>query len=191
MNRKEKRMNKFKSLNTDFRTVYPKELPDRKCGECVRCELRNHSYNGKQEGYHCTMQPYDKDIQPGDKACVHWGSRKEEMERKRLYKEAEENRRKKLWATYSIRKPVKLPIVNDGFGEIPECPICGEMPYSTEQCHWCGQRFILDEEVENYLKPLTKKMKCFSCDADVVAKVSRYNGHIHYRCEKCGCRVMS
>jgi hypothetical protein len=23
----------------------------------------------------------------------------------------------------------------------PVCPICGEMPYSVEQCVFCGQRF--------------------------------------------------
>lgn len=41
--------------------------------------------------------------------------------------------------------------MNDGYGMIPECPICGEMPYSTEQCYWCGQRFVQDEEVEAQL----------------------------------------
>jgi hypothetical protein len=24
----------------------------------------------------------------------------------------------------------------------PECPRCGEMPYSEEQCQFCGQRFL-------------------------------------------------
>lgn len=30
----------------------------------------------------------------------------------------------------------------------PECPHCGEMPYSTERCVFCGQRFT-QEETEN------------------------------------------
>lgn len=68
---------------------------------------------------------------------------------------------------------------------IPECPICGEMPYSTEQCHWCGQRFIQDKEVEEYKKPLTKEVTCFSCGRKVIANVSKYNGHISYHCQ-CG-----
>lgn len=55
----------------------------------------------------------------------------------------------------------KTPNHNDGYGMIPECPICGEMPYSTKQCHWCGQRFIQDKEVEEYEKPLTKEVTCF------------------------------
>ena len=97
----------------------------------------------------------------------------------------EENRRKELWNIYSKREPIKLPIVNDGYGMIPECPICGEMPYSTEQCHWCGQRFIQDEEVKEYAKPLTKEVTCFSCGRKVTASVSKYNGHISYHCQ-CG-----
>ena len=26
----------------------------------------------------------------------------------------------------------------------PVCPYCGDMPYSTEQCMFCGQRFVLE-----------------------------------------------
>ena len=63
---------------------------------------------------------------------------------------------------------------------IPECPICGEMPYSTEQCYWCGQRFVQDEEVEEYATPQTIKGNCFNCGADVVIHVSKYNGHKSY-----------
>ena len=117
---------------------------------------------------------------------------KEKHERiERLRAEAEENRRKELWAIYSGSEPVKLPIINDGYGMIPECPVCGEKPYSTEQCHWCGQRFIQDDDIKEYVKPVTKKMKCISCGADVIANVSKYNGHIRYRCAKCGASVMS
>lgn len=97
----------------------------------------------------------------------------------------EENRRKELWNIYSKREPIKLPIINDGYGIIPECPICGEIPYSTKQCHWCGQRFIQDKEVEEYEKPLTKEVTCFSCGRKVIANVSKYNGHISYYCQ-CG-----
>ena len=27
----------------------------------------------------------------------------------------------------------------------PECPYCGEMPYSYEQCQFCGQRFVKEK----------------------------------------------
>ena len=47
------------------------------------------------------------------------------------------------------------------------------MPYSTEQCHWCGQRFIQDEEVKEFAKPLTKEVTCFSCGRKVIANVSK------------------
>ena len=73
---------------------------------------------------------------------------------------------------------------------IPECPICGEMPYSTEQCHWCGQRFVQDEEIEEYAKPLTENGKCISCGSDVVIHISKYNGHKRFHCDKCGCSVI-
>ena len=31
---------------------------------------------------------------------------------------------------------------NDEDERVPICPSCGEMPYSFEQCVFCGQRFI-------------------------------------------------
>lgn len=46
-------------------------------------------------------------------------------------------------------------------------------------------RFIQDKEVEEYEKPLTKEVTCFSCGRKVIANVSKYNGHISYHCQ-CG-----
>ena len=139
---------------------------------------------------HCMMQNYDIDIDPTDKACVHWWNKEEHERIERLNDEAQENRRKELWKIYAKKDPIKLPIVNDGYGMIPECPICGEMPYSTEQCYWCGQRFVQDEEVEEYATPQTINGNCFNCGADVVIHVSKYNGHKSYHCNKCGCSIM-
>lgn len=150
-------------------SIYPEELLDKKCGGCVRCQPRKRK---NETGYHCTTQPYTKDISPEDKACVIYWDKEEEEKYKTLIEKDKENRRKELWNIYSKREPIKLPIVNDGYGIIPECPICGEMPYSTKQCHWCGQRFIQDET-------------CFLCGRKVIANVSKYNGHISYRCQ-CG-----
>ena len=163
-------------------SIYPEELLDKKCGGCVRCQPRER--NG-ETGYHCTTQPYTKDISPEDKACVIYWDKEEERKYEALKAQDEEDRRKELWNIYSNREPIKLPIINDGYGMIPECPICGEMPYSTEQCHWCGQRFIQDKEIEEYEKPLTKEVTCFSCGRKVMANVSKYNGHISYHCQ-CG-----
>lgn len=135
----------------------------------MRCQSRKKK---GETGYHCTTQPYTREISPEDKACVIYWDKEEEEKYKALIEKDKENRRKELWNIYSKREPIKLPIVNDGYGIIPECPICGEMPYSTKQCHWCGQRFIQDET-------------CFLCGRKVIANVSKYNGHISYRCQ-CG-----
>ena len=56
----------------------------------------------------------------------------------------------------ALRKPVRIRWV-DGLtpcGDIapksdPECPYCGEMPYSLEQCQFCGQRFIQEDEQDD------------------------------------------
>lgn len=170
--------------------IYPEELLDKKCGGCVRCGLRERQYKGKIGGYHCSMQKYEKDISTEDKACVHYLDRKIKEEIEKLHEQDIENRRKELWSVYAEKEPIKLPIVHDGYGYIPECPVCGEMPYSTEQCHWCGQRFIQDEEIEEYAKPLSKNGKCFNCGADVVIHISKYNRHKRFHCDKCGCSVM-
>ena len=53
-----------------------------------------------------------------------------------------------------LRKPVPLEWIDsfDGMRDIiikggdPKCPHCGEMPYSTEQCVFCGQRFVQDKK---------------------------------------------
>lgn len=170
--------------------IYPEELLDKKCGGCMRCQERDHLRGEWDVGYHCTMQNYKKDISPEDKACVHYWDRAEEMARKRQHEEDIENRRQELWAIYSDKPPVKLPIVHDGYGRIPKCPICGEMPYSTEQCHWCGQRFIQDEEIEEYSKPDVIEFKCPSCGTMGQAVRSKYNGHKHFHCKKCGMSFM-
>lgn len=44
--------------------IYPEELLDKKCGGCVRCKPRERK---GETGYHCTTQPYTKDISPEDK----------------------------------------------------------------------------------------------------------------------------
>ena len=45
------------------RIIYPEELLDKKCGGCVRCELRDNRIKEKNSGYHCTTQDYDIEIE--------------------------------------------------------------------------------------------------------------------------------
>lgn len=165
----------------------PKDVSDKTCGECVRCEKRD--WIG-ETGYHCTMQHYDIDISPEDKACKEWWDKANHERIERINNERQEKRREELWVIYANKPPVKLPIAFDGYGMIPECPVCGEMPYSTEQCHWCGQRFIQDDEIEEYTTPEKAEETCIYCGGKVVGERSKYNGHFHGICEKCGAMVI-
>lgn len=177
---------KERYMNRDiFR--YPEELIDKKCGGCVRCEKRDH---GKKKGYHCSMRDWNIDIHPEDKACTEYWDR-EEHEAVELQHQADiENRRQELWSIYAKRDPIKLPIVYDGYGNIPECPVCGDMPYDTEQCHWCGQRFIQDEDIKEYNEPWTEKFTCPKCGTEGTVYRSKYNGHKHFQCDHCGMAFM-
>lgn len=173
--------------NHDETFIYPEELIDKKCGGCVRCEPRTH---GSKGGWHCCMRNYNIDITPEDKACVGYWDRAERNRAEAEHQAAIEARRKELWAIYAEKEPVELPLVYDGYGRIPKCPICGEMPYSTEQCHWCGQRYIQTAEVRDYDKPHVIDFTCPNCHKPGKANISKYNGHKHFRCEHCGFAFM-
>ncbi len=179
--------------NRDDVFIYPEEVCDKKCGGCVRFTSNNDGFpRGEYDinGYHCSMRGWALPIRADDKACVSYWDRAEYERSEREHEEAVEKRRRELWAVYAEREPVKLPIVNDGYGIIPSCPTCGEMPYGTEQCHWCGQRFIQDEEITEYAKPKLIDWKCRSCGTVGKAGVSKYNGHKSFRCAKCGAAWM-
>ena len=182
-------LERHERCNRDNLFIYPEEIVDKKCGGCVRCKPRDRK---GETGFHCTMRNYDIEVPPEHKACVSYWDKAEYERAEQQYQEDEENRRKELWAIYAEREPIKLPIVNDGYGMIPDCPICGEMPYSLEQCHWCGQRFIQDEEVKEYAKPDEGVMDCFHCGGKNTVHYirSKYNGHKHGSCSKCGMSFM-
>ena len=75
----------------------------------------------------------------------------------------------------------------------PVCPHCGEMPYSTEQCVFCGQRFIKDKQMEEFEEPSeTERTHCIMCGGanSVVGTRAKINGHFHGKCEKCGAVLM-
>lgn len=163
-------------------------MENKKCSGCVRFEER---WRDNEKGtYHCCRQDYKVDKYPEDIACDEYWDRAEHEAEERKRNEEVEAKRKKMWSIYANKPPVKLPIVFDGYGMIPECPICGEMPYSTEQCHWCGQRFIQDKEVEEYNKPDECEFECFVCGGKIKGVRSKYNGHFHGKCEKCGLTII-
>lgn len=173
--------------------IYPEELLDKICGGCLRFTSNNDGYHHGDcdlDGYHCSMRGWRLPIHAEDKACVDYWDRADHEHADREHEEAVEKRREELWAIYAVKDPVKLPIVNDGYGVIPKCPTCGEMPYSLAQCHWCGQRFIQDEEVDKYSTPTRVDYKCPSCGTMGKADVSKYNGHKHFKCEECGFAFM-
>lgn len=159
------------------------------CGECVRCEERDFG----KPGYHCTMQSYNIDIDPKGCACSDFWDKAAQDELDRQHQDDIEKRRNELWAVYAEKPPIKLEFEFDGYGTIPKCPACGEMPYSTEQCYWCGQRYIQDLEVEAYCDPGPEiRLDCPSCGGHetLVGRRAKYNGHFHGQCEKCGAVVV-
>lgn len=169
--------------------IYPEELIDKKCGGCVRCKPRD-GHGEKKDGWHCCMRDYKIDISPDHKACVDYWGRAEHERAERQHAEDTEKRRRELWAIYAEKPPIKLPIIHDGYGMIPKCPVCGEMPYDTEQCHWCGQRFTQDKETVDYATPKEIDFTCPSCGKPGKAGVSKYNGHKHFQCAFCGLAFM-
>lgn len=52
------------------------------------------------------------------------------------------------------------------YGTFPECPACGEMPYSYERCIFCGQKFLPDKTAEEMKKPAEEvREDCPHCGA--------------------------
>lgn len=92
------------------------------------------------------------------------------------------------------KPPLKIGWSEEYGGVWPVCPACGEMPYSTERCVFCGQRFIQeDEQLQEYNKPMPEERRdCLMCGgkATVIGRRARGNGHFHGECERCGARVM-
>jgi len=179
--------------NRDDVFIYPEEIIGKTCGECVRFTSNNDGFprgNYDINAYHCSMRGWNLPITAEHKACTAYWDRAEHERAEREHEEAVERRRADLWAIYAEREPIKLPIVNDGYGIIPVCPVCGEMPYDTEQCHWCGQRFVQDDEIKEYATPDLRDFACPNCGAPGTVSVSKYNGHKHFRCDKCGMSFM-
>ena len=91
-------------------------------------------------------------------------------------------------------EPVHIRWVVDCDGsKIPECPSCGEMPYSVKRCTFCGQKFLTDAIADAWNEPLEEeRMDCLVCGGKgtIVGTRAKSNGHFHGRCTACGCLVM-
>lgn len=164
------------------------ELLDKTCNGCMRFTECKLPYG--LSSYRCSCKPYARDITPDHMACEWYWDKAEQEKLNQAANEAVEKRRKELWAIYAELEPVQLPIVSDGYGTIPMCPICGEIPQSTEQCYWCGQRFLQDDAVRAYNEPEIIEMTCPLCGGKGKATVSKYNGHKHFLCSDCHCKVI-
>lgn len=141
-----------------------------KCGNCFRCiedwkdaKKKGFQPQGNMMNYSqkpragidvvCTNADTTGEVTAGREACRYW-------EHRLIWNF-------KIWwkwgFTYSIkrwfeahirvplgglRKPVPLGWQDGYGGKEPVCPHCGEMPYSYEQCVFCGQRFKTREETE-------------------------------------------
>lgn len=78
-------------------------------------------------------------------------------------------------------EPVHIRWAEDYWsGRYPECPSCGNMPYSLERCVFCGQRFLPGALTEEWSKPPEEvRMDCPSCGgkSTMVGARARSNGH--------------
>lgn len=185
-----------------------------KCGSCFRCTEDWKDVKAKglkpqctkplrsvkpRDGVkvHCTDAMMKAEITPNSRACKNWEHRAVWNFKLRFSIFKSVAKRRIRVPLGRLRKPVRLAWVDelDGVTDsiirnaIPECPHCGEMPYSTKRCVFCGQRFIQDDRTAEFNKPPeTVRLNCPSCGGKntLVGTRSKINGHFHGKCEKCG-----
>lgn len=175
------------------------------CGGCTR--FRENSGFPSQK-YNCICHKReDNEVFADAKACDIYLDKiqcdKEEEERK--LRELE--RRAILHEETKNNPPVKLEFSpsydfhTDNIierGE-PKCPYCGEMPYSLEECVFCGTKFLQDdEETKNFVEQNSGEKEeiseCLVCGEKYMHMISRrVNGewHVgHGYCDKCGMKFI-
>ena len=148
-----------------------------KCGSCFRCKedwrdakakgLKPQSspmllYSLKPRRgvkVFCSDVSIENEITTTSKACKNWELRARWNAKLRM--EEIKSRSRRIFEVCvrvpigRLRKPMRLiwRDTYDGAADRiirnaqPECPYCGEMPYSTKRCVFCGQRFIQDEAI--------------------------------------------
>ena len=114
------------------------------CVGCVRCHKK---YDGT---YYCQMIGMGE-ISPNEKHCEeNWDSALFEKSRKD-YEDHQEAERIAQIEANKDKPPVEIgwgveyDYVTDSGVMVPECPVCHEMPYSLEECYFCGTKFIQDD----------------------------------------------
>ena len=146
--------------------IFKRIAPFKKCRSCFRCAekgtystLFSMSVKPKKDAKVRCSSACSPEINGNQyhKACEYYEPRWYWNLGQRLFKARYvlgrwycENIRMKIGAK---REPVPLLWVDglNAAGELvprsePQCPYCGEMPYSLCQCVFCGQRFIKEEE---------------------------------------------
>lgn len=165
------------------------------CGECVRYtqDWRN------PERYYCSEVSHNGDISYAAPACGdYWDRKAQEKLDAEHRKQDEEERQEKVRKNWN--NPPKPPrwdcdILPNGklSGAMPFCPNCGEPLYDTDRCYFCGQAILQDEAMEEFQTPSEEEhMDCLFCGGKgtLIYTRSRYNGHLHGRCTKCGASII-
>lgn len=166
------------------------------CGGCVRYtqDWRN------PERYHCSGALRDGAVCENTPACKDYWDRKAQTEMEEEYaRKDEEERQEKIRQNWN-KPPLPafwekdyLVYQEKESGAMPFCPNCGEPLYDTDRCYFCGQKILQDKEMENFMAPPSEEhLDCPVCGGKgtFVCIRSKYNGHRHGRCSRCGSAVM-
>ena len=174
------------------------------CKECVRFRGNKNS----PQRYNCSShEREDSEVTETSPACsLYWDNEEYKAEKKREEEERAEKIRK-LHEETKNNPPVKLQFVSSydyrtdkiiPLSE-PECPYCGEMPYSLEECVFCGTKFLQeDADLVKYKEINTGKkqeiMKCQNCGHNTL-RVSFFKQYgrwqvAHGECSSCGLRYI-
>ena len=170
------------------------------CAGCVRFHERN--MQGEKESY-CTM--YGKGpVSANDKHCdQYWDRELYERARDEYEQRKEEERLARIEANKD-KPPVEIgwgaeyDYVTDSAVMVPECPVCHEMPYSLEECYFCGTKFIQDDPALIEYKANNGRTKeelstCLECKGVLHTISIMRNGEWRVAngwCEGCGMRFI-
>ena len=117
------------------------------CSGCVRYHERMNF--GVKDTY-CQMLGKGH-VEPTDKCCRQYWDRELLEKSREEYERKEEEERLARIEGNKDKPPVEIAWAAEYDGATdsaflaPECPVCHKYPYSTEQCYFCGTKFIQDD----------------------------------------------